>query len=314
MKILRLIPVAALSAALSVMAPTTAHAQAAVVPVPGPVVRGFDPPDQPWGSGHRGVDLLSDPGTIVVAALPGRISFAGQVAQRPVVVVDHGATRTTYEPVVTTRKVGEAVAAGDPIGVLQPGHTCPGGDCLHLGWLEGDRYRDPQDLFPGSGLRLLPADAAAAAAELAAQRDAGGSGGSGGLGGLGVLRQPVPGRIGSRFGMRLHPIFHTWRMHSGVDIGAACGTTITAAAAGTVVARSYDSASGNRLTIDHGMIGGHHVMTHYLHASGYRVRVGATVQGGQAVGSVGSTGWSTGCHLHFSVWVDGQLVDPQRYL
>lgn len=308
MKILRLIPLVVLSAVFSVLVPTPAHAEAGVAPVPGPVVRGFDPPDQPWGSGHRGVDLLTDPGTVVVAALPGRISFAGQVAGRPVVVVDHGATRTTYEPVAATRTVGDPVAAGDPIGVLQSGHTCPGGDCLHLGWLAGSSYRDPHELLPDFGLRLLPADAAAAAAELAAQRGGSNSGGSG------VLRQPVPGRIGSRFGMRLHPIFHTWRMHSGVDIGAACGTGITAAAAGTVVARSYDSASGNRLTIDHGTIGGHHLMTHYLHASGYRVSVGAKVRAGETVGAVGSTGWSTGCHLHFSVWVDGRLVDPEDYL
>lgn len=305
MMILRVIPLAALSALLCIVAPTPAHAESGVAPVPGPIVGGFDPPEQRWGSGHRGADLLADPGTIVVAALPGRISFAAKVAGRPVIVVNHGATRTTYEPVVATVKVGDAVAAGDPIGVLQSGHPCPGGECLHLGWLEGARYRDPGELFADSGLRLLPADAAAAAADLAAQRAGNGSG---------VLLQPVPGKIGSRFGMRLHPIFHTWRMHSGVDIGAACQTTIAAAAAGTVVARSYDSASGNRLTIDHGMIGGHHLMTHYLHASGYRVGVGARVRAGEAVGTVGSTGWSTGCHLHFSVWVDGRLVDPQLYL
>ncbi|MEE9965624.1 MAG: peptidoglycan DD-metalloendopeptidase family protein [Propionicimonas sp.] len=301
----RLIPLVLLTSILCLLAPTPARAESGVAPVPGPIVTGFDPPDQPWARGHRGVDLLAEPGTVVVAALPGKISFAGSVAGRPVVVVGHGDTRTTYEPVTTTRPVGDSVAAGDQIGVLQAGHPCAGGDCLHLGWLAGSRYLDPTTLFPTSGLRLLPAEAADVAADLASRRPTTGAG---------VLLQPVPGRIGSPFGMRLHPIFHTWRMHSGVDIGAGCGTTITAAAAGTVVSRSYDSASGNRLTIDHGVVNGHHVMTHYLHARGYTVAVGTAVRAGQAVGAVGSTGWSTGCHLHFSVWVDGRLVDPQLYL
>lgn len=114
--------------------------------------------------------------------------------------------------------------------------------------------------------------------------------------------------------MRLHPIFHTWRMHSGVDIGAACRTPIKAAADGVVVSRSFDSASGNRLGIDHGVIAGKHLITYYLHALGYTVKVGTRVQAGEVVGRVGSTGWSTGCHLHFSVWADGALVDPQQYL
>ena len=301
----RLIPLVLLTSILCLLAPTPARAESGVAPVPGPIVTGFDPPDQPWARGHRGVDLLAEPGTVVVAALPGTISFAGLVAGRPVVVVSHGETRTTYEPVTATGQVGDHVAAGEEIGVLQPGHRCAGGDCLHLGWLAGSRYLDPTALFPSSGLRLLPADAEAIAAKLAARRPAVGSG---------ILLQPVPGRIGSPFGMRLHPIFHTWRMHSGVDIGAGCGTTISAAAAGTVVARSSDSASGNRLTIDHGVINGRHVMTHYLHARGYTVAVGTDVRAGQPVGAVGSTGWSTGCHLHFSVWVDGRLVDPQLYL
>ena len=76
------------------------------------VVEGFDPPDDPWGAGHRGVDLLGAPGQQVHAALPGRVSFAGMLAGRGVVVVDHGDTRTTYEPVAAGVAVGDAVAAG----------------------------------------------------------------------------------------------------------------------------------------------------------------------------------------------------------
>ena len=74
------------------------------------VVEGFDPPDDPWGAGHRGVDLLGSPGQQVHAALPGRVSFAGMLAGRGVVVVDHGDTRTTYEPVAAGVSVGDAVA------------------------------------------------------------------------------------------------------------------------------------------------------------------------------------------------------------
>jgi murein DD-endopeptidase MepM/ murein hydrolase activator NlpD len=301
-----LILILVLSAGLSAPAATPARAASGVAPVPGPIVRGFDPPDQEWSAGHRGVDLLADPGTIVVAALAGTVRFAGSVAGRPVVVIDHGTTRTTYEPVATTRTVGEPVAAGDSIGALQSGHDCVGGTCLHLGWLRDDRYLDPVGLFADTaGIRLLPADAETAVRDLMARHTETGSG---------VLAAPVPGRIGSGFGMRLHPIFHTWRMHSGVDIGAACGTPIRAAAAGVVVARSFDSASGNRLGIDHGVIGGQHLITYYLHARSYSVTMGTRVQAGEVVGSVGSTGWSTGCHLHFSVWANGALVDPQRYL
>lgn len=300
-----LILVAVLTAMLFALPATPAHADSGVAPVPGPIVRGFDPPAQEWSAGHRGIDLLADPGTTVVAALPGTISFAGSVAGRPVVVVDHGTTRTTYEPVSTTRTPGERVVAGDAIGVLQPGHSCAGGDCLHLGWRRADHYLDPSSLFAKAGIRLLPTDAEAAVRDLMLQRVTTGTG---------VLAPPVPGRIGSPFGMRLHPIFHTWRMHSGVDIGAGCGTPIRAAAAGIVVARSFDSASGNRLGIDHGVIAGHHLITYYLHASRYSVKVGTRVEVGQVVGRVGSTGWSTGCHLHFSVWADGALVDPQQYL
>jgi murein DD-endopeptidase MepM/ murein hydrolase activator NlpD len=286
-----------------------AQAGSAVPPVNGPIVRGFDPPDQPWLAGHRGVDLLAAPGTPVVAALPGRVSFVGRIAGRGVVVVSHGDTRTTYEPVTATVSPGDAVTAGQRLGTLDPGHSCPGGTCLHWGWRRGDTYLDPSTLLE-TGLRLLPGDAAALAARFAAKRAAALAAGSA----PGLLLQPVPGVIGSKFGMRLHPIFHVWRMHSGVDIGASCGTRIRAAAAGLVTGRSYDAASGNRLTIDHGVVGGHHLATIYMHASGYSVRVGQHVSRGAAVGKVGSTGWSTGCHLHLSVKLDGHLVDPQRFL
>jgi murein DD-endopeptidase MepM/ murein hydrolase activator NlpD len=122
------------------------------------VVAGFDPPDSPWGSGHRGVDLLGTAGQVVRAALPGRVSFAGVLAGRGVVVVDHGDTRTTYEPVDATVSLGDAVAAGDPIGRLAlPGSHCLPRACLHWGWIEGaDTYLDPLRLVGAGPVRLLP--------------------------------------------------------------------------------------------------------------------------------------------------------------
>ena len=76
------------------------------------VVATFDPPDDPWGAGHRGVDLAGRVGQAVRAALPGEVVFAGRVAGKPVVTVSHGDTRTTYEPVVASVAVGARVAAG----------------------------------------------------------------------------------------------------------------------------------------------------------------------------------------------------------
>ena len=126
--------------------------------VPDPeVVAGFDPPANPWGPGHRGVDLLGRPGQAVRAALPGTVTWAGVLAGRGVVVVDHGATRTTYEPVDASVTVGTVVAAGDRIGRLSPaGSHCPPRTCLHWGWIEGETYLDPLRLVGAGPVRLLP--------------------------------------------------------------------------------------------------------------------------------------------------------------
>ena len=121
------------------------------------VVAGFDPPDQPWGAGHRGVDLLGAPGQEVHAALAGRVSFAGLLAGRGVVVVDHGETRTTYEPVAATVAVGDSLPTGGVIGTLSPtGSHCPPRACLHWGWLRGTTYLDPLGLLGAGPVRLLP--------------------------------------------------------------------------------------------------------------------------------------------------------------
>lgn len=125
-------------------------------PVPD-VVRGFDPPDAPWGSGHRGVDLAGAVGQAVRSALPGTISYAGRLAGRGVVVVSHGDTRTTYEPVAAVVSVGDQVTAGSHLGRLErPGSHCFPSVCLHWGWLRGEVYLDPLDLVGARPVRLLP--------------------------------------------------------------------------------------------------------------------------------------------------------------
>jgi murein DD-endopeptidase MepM/ murein hydrolase activator NlpD len=121
------------------------------------VVGGFDPPATPYGAGHRGVDLLGRPGQPVHAALAGTVTYAGSLAGRGVVVVSHGGTRTTYEPVTASVGVGDPVAGGRPIGALQvPGSHCFPRACLHWGWIAGSTYLDPLRLVGGGPVRLLP--------------------------------------------------------------------------------------------------------------------------------------------------------------
>ncbi|MBX7131830.1 MAG: peptidoglycan DD-metalloendopeptidase family protein [Fimbriimonadaceae bacterium] len=123
----------------------------------------------------------------------------------------------------------------------------------------------------------------------------------------GSLMMPVSGgRVGSGFGMRFHPILKRSRMHTGVDIGAASGTPIKAAGPGVVISASYRGGYGNCVMIDHG--GG--LSTLYGHCSKLYVRAGQTVKRGQVIAAVGSTGLSTGPHLHFETRINGRPVNP----
>jgi murein DD-endopeptidase MepM/ murein hydrolase activator NlpD len=130
------------------------------------VVSAFDPPAVVWGSGHRGVDLGGTVGQQVHAALPGRISFVGRIAGVGVVVVDHGATRTTYQPVSADVRVGRQVAGGAAIGSLEwYGSHCLPAACLHWGLVRGETYLDPLTLVDApSPVRLFPLGAAPSAA------------------------------------------------------------------------------------------------------------------------------------------------------
>lgn len=128
----------------------------------------------------------------------------------------------------------------------------------------------------------------------------------------GMFQMPCPGykRISEQYGNRIHPILGTPQFHNGVDFAAASGTPILAAYDGKVVAASYNSSMGNYVMIDHG----DGLYTIYMHASKLYVSSGQTVSKGTQIAAVGSTGRSTGPHLHFSVRLNGNYVSPWNYL
>lgn len=125
---------------------------------------------------------------------------------------------------------------------------------------------------------------------------------------------PVDSSVTSPYGMRLHPVYRAWRLHDGTDFGAACGRPVRAAADGTVIGRYYNVGYGNRVIIRHGYLRGAAVTTTYNHLSRYSSGPGQRVRRGDVIGHVGTTGYSTGCHLHFMVFRNGRTVDPMLWL
>jgi murein DD-endopeptidase MepM/ murein hydrolase activator NlpD len=122
--------------------------------------------------------------------------------------------------------------------------------------------------------------------------------------------RPVPGAIGSGYGMRYHPILGYQRMHTGADMHASSGTPIRACRAGRVLIAGSQGGYGNAVVIDHGGW----MATLYAHQSSIAVSEGQQVNAGDIIGYVGSTGMSTGPHLHFEVRLSGNPVDPAPYL
>lgn len=141
---------------------------------PGRVQQGFDPPEQAWSRGHRGIDLVARPGSLIRAIGDGQVAFVGTVAGTPVIAIEHPRTglRSTYQPVAPLVQSGDTVAAGAPIGYLvgpmdapgaserdgardSPGGHCAG-RCLHLGLRGPDGYVDPLTVLPRSPAILKP--------------------------------------------------------------------------------------------------------------------------------------------------------------
>ncbi len=129
-----------------------------------------------------------------------------------------------------------------------------------------------------------------------------------------TLRRPVSGPITSPFGNRFDPYYHVWQLHTGVDIGAAAGTPIVAAASGRVSQAGWFGGDGNYTCIDHGQIDGQRLSTCYGHQQRILITPGEQVNAGQVIGLVGSTGASTGPHLHFEVRLGGRPVDPLPWI
>lgn len=128
----------------------------------------------------------------------------------------------------------------------------------------------------------------------------------------GTFAWPTPGyyTITSPYGMRLHPILKIYRLHTGMDIGAPLGAYAVAANDGIVTKSTYSTSYGNMVIVNHG--GG--ISTLYAHGSELIADVGDKVKRGDPVLKVGSTGWSTGPHLHFEIIIKGKTIDPYPYL
>ncbi|MCX4555872.1 peptidoglycan DD-metalloendopeptidase family protein [Streptomyces phaeochromogenes] len=130
-----------------------------------------------------------------------------------------------------------------------------------------------------------------------------------------VLTPPVSTlTVTSSFGSRTHPLTGVTKLHTGVDFGAPQGAQVSAARDGRIEFAGTTSAYGIRVVIDHGTIGGKRLQTTYSHLSALQVTTGQTVTAGSPIGLVGSTGLSTGPHLHFEVLLDGQYMDPLPWL
>ncbi|CAN5883734.1 hypothetical protein BH23ACT10_BH23ACT10_26000 [soil metagenome] len=162
---------------------------------------------------------------------------------------------------------------------------------------------------------VVPTVQAAAAAELVAASPSGtgaasGVAGASGAAGSGGRVWPLRAPMTSGFGMRTHPLSGGARLHAGIDLGAASGTPIGAAAAGTVVAAGVMGGYGNAVDIRHA----DGTTTRYAHQSRLLVRNGQQVAAGQIIGLVGSTGASTGPHLHFEVRTPTGPIDPRTWL
>lgn len=149
-----------------------------------------------------------------------------------------------------------------------------GKDPVEIGWFDGEYY-----LASGEGVKK------------------------------GLMKTPVDGaRMSSGFGMRLHPVMGYSRMHKGVDFGASSGTPIMAAGGGTISFAGWHGGHGKYVMVRHNK----ELATAYAHMSRINVKPGQKVRQGQVIGAVGSTGMSTGAHLHYEVWLRGKAVNPVR--
>lgn len=130
----------------------------------------------------------------------------------------------------------------------------------------------------------------------------------------GYLSYPASGPVTSPYGYRTHPIYGYYSLHNGTDFGTGCGAPLRASAGGTVIDTYYDSVYGNRVFLSIGKVNGESLVLIYNHLERDVVSEGQQLERGTVLGYSGTTGWSTGCHLHFTVMENGVAVDPMKYL
>lgn len=284
---------------LLMILPTAARARSADAwswPLERPELAGrFSPPADRYGPGHRGIDIAGSVGDVVRAVAAGRVTFAGDVAGVPVITIDHGSERSTYQPVDPRVEVGDAIESREAIGTLLGTHSHCTGACLHLGRRVGRDYLDPLMLLGHGRFVLISPDGPPPSPPL-------------GVGG--TLRRPVGGPISSPFGMRVHPLTGVRKLHDGTDFAVPCGTPVHAARSGVVTALGRGGPYGTRITIGHAP----GFETSYNHLSSQAVSVGQQIADGEVIGRSGNTGMSTGCHLHFMVLKNRVPTDPQSSL
>jgi murein DD-endopeptidase MepM/ murein hydrolase activator NlpD len=168
-------------------------------------------------------------------------------------------------------------------------------------------------------LTQLRAEEAAVAAEIAARAEAARKAANPPAanppaGSSGLIR-PIPGAwISSPFGWRTNPIGRFSELHDGTDFAANCWTPIHAVASGQVIKSYFGDGYGYRVFVEHGYVAGRHMVSGYNHMVQPGLPAGTWVNQGDVVGYVGTTGYSTGCHLHFHLWVDGQVTNAMNYL
>ncbi|MGO4604203.1 M23 family metallopeptidase [Terrabacter sp. 2YAF2] len=227
---------------------------------------------------------------LVLFALLPFLGGTGPAAPVASVVLAAGSSTAVQEAVDAVDRARAELSTLDVTAVTDvtdAAATAPAGSAFTAGIGGG--------LFMFPSISLAPATAEAIAAPII---------------GRPLFIHPVPGGETSPFGPRIHPLLGRPMFHTGIDLAAACGTPIRAAADGVVVYARVSASWGGRTIIQHSPT----LKTAYGHQSAFLVTEGQVVKQGQVIGLSGTTGWSTGCHLHFDVIVDDRYVDPAPYL
>lgn len=240
------------------------------------IVHDWEKPKTSYSAGHRGIDLLTLVGAEVYASASGVVHYIGSIDNVPAISISHGEVRSTYQPVVAVVKIGQEVRKGELIGhIVRRGNHCKAVSCLHFGVKRDAEYLDPNlfltttpkvVLINPNGPPPLPA---------------------------GFL--PVAGPISSPMGWRTHPITGRRHFHDGIDIAAPCGKKVRSVNSGRVVFAGSKGGYGKRVEVKTEA-----EVASYSHLSKLLVKKGDQIERGTVVGKVGTTGTSTGCHLHFT--------------